>query len=59
MRTIKNDKKVIDQLRKQINSLHQKQEDIRKKLRSAMLKAGKNAGKSVRHIHAMRLKKKT
>ena len=57
MRTVKNEQKVINHLRKQLVLLQQKQINVRKKLRSALLKAGKNAGKTVRHIHAKRLKK--
>jgi len=59
MRTVKNDKKIIDRLRRQLVSLQEKQKGTRKQLRAAILKIGKNAGKSVRHIHAIRLKKKT
>lgn len=59
MRTIGNEKKVIHQLRKQLLTLQEKQQTVRKKLRMALQKAGKNAGKSVRHIHAMKARKKT
>lgn len=59
MGTVRPDKKVIAQLRRQLVLLKKKQATTRKQLQAALQKIGKNAGKSVRQIQARKLKKKT